>query len=83
MQLVVLVGPSCAYDSNWINGIEVIRLAFEAIREGHVESAIVGTANLALNSELSWLYNDMGLLSADGSTKAFDAEGKYCYIYFY
>lgn len=55
----------------------MLRLAFEAIREGHVESAIVGTANLALNSELSWLYNDMGLLSQDGSTKSFDAEGNF------
>lgn len=57
----------------------MLRLAFEAIREGHVESAIVGTANLALNSELSWLYNDMGLLSQDGSTRSFDAEGKWLF----
>lgn len=51
-------------------------MAYDAIKDGHCEAAIIGTANLALNSELSWLYNDMGLLSADGSTKAFDAEGK-------
>ncbi|XP_017779765.1 PREDICTED: fatty acid synthase-like isoform X2 [Nicrophorus vespilloides] len=69
-----LKGPSCAYDSNWINGIEVLQIAFDAVREGHCEAAIIGTANLALNSELSWLYNDMGLLSSDGSTKAFDAD---------
>lgn len=55
----------------------MLRLAFEAVREGQCESAIVGTANLALNSELSWLYNDMGLLSSDGSTKSFDADGNF------
>lgn len=68
-----LKGPSCAYDNNWLNGIEVIQAGYDTIRYGHCEAAIVATANLALNSELSWIYNDMGLLSPDGSTKSFDA----------
>ncbi|XP_060524806.1 fatty acid synthase-like [Cylas formicarius] len=68
-----LKGPSVAYDSNWIGGMEVIRLAYEAIKTGQCESVIVGTANLALNAEFQWLYNDMGLLSPDGCTRAFDA----------
>lgn len=70
-----LVGPSCSYDSNWVGGIEVLRQACEFINDGHCDAAIVGTANLALNSELSFLYNDIGLLSEDGSTRAFDANG--------
>ncbi|KAB0802399.1 hypothetical protein PPYR_04585 [Photinus pyralis] len=69
-----LKGPSCAYDNNWLNGIEVIQAGYDTIRYGHCEAAIVATANLALNSELSWIYNDMGLLSPDGSTKSFDAD---------
>ncbi|KAJ8961709.1 hypothetical protein NQ318_021309 [Aromia moschata] len=71
-----LKGPSVAYDSNWVGGIEVLRLAHTAIKTGQCESVIIGTANLALNSEFQWLYNDMGLLSDDGSTKAFDANAK-------
>lgn len=70
------IGPSVAYDSNWVGGIEVLRLAYSAIKTGQCESVIIGTANLALNSEFQWIYNDMGLLSSDGSTKAFDADGK-------
>ncbi|KAJ8922067.1 hypothetical protein NQ315_008708 [Exocentrus adspersus] len=69
-----LKGPSVAFDSNWVGGIEVLRLAYSAIKTGQCESVIIGTANLALNSEFQWLYNDMGLLSPDGSTKAFDAD---------
>ncbi|EEZ97866.2 fatty acid synthase [Tribolium castaneum] len=71
-----LKGPSVAYDSNWIGGIEVVRLAYEAIKTGQCEAVLVGTANLALNSEFQWLYNDMGLLSADGSTRAYDIDAQ-------
>lgn len=70
-------GPSVNYDSNWLSGIDVIQLAYDAIRDEHCESAIIGTANLALHSELSYQYNEQGLLSPDGSTCAFDANGKF------
>lgn len=69
-----LKGPSVAYDSNWVGGMEVIRLAFDAIRTGQCEAAIVGTANLALNCEMQWIYDDMGLLSREGTTRAFDVD---------
>ncbi|XP_025837114.1 fatty acid synthase-like isoform X3 [Agrilus planipennis] len=69
-----LKGPSCDYDSNWLNGLEVIRMAYESIREGHCDSAIIGTANLVVNSEISWTYNDAKLLSPDGITRSFDAD---------
>ncbi|GJQ69352.1 hypothetical protein Trydic_g6479 [Trypoxylus dichotomus] len=69
-----LKGSSCTYDSNWIGGIEVLALGADAIRYGRCESVIIGAANLALNAEVSWLYKDMGLLSDDGSTRAFDID---------
>lgn len=72
---IFLAGPSVAYDANWVGGMEVIRMAYEAIKTGQCESVIVGTANLALNAEFQWLYTDMGLLSPDGSTRAFDVDG--------
>lgn len=52
-----------------------MQIAYNALKSGHIEAAIVATANLALNSEISWLYNDMGLLSPDGTTKPFDEAG--------
>lgn len=71
------LGPSCAYDCNWLGGVRVLEEAIEVIGTNQCDGAIVVTANLALNSELSWIYNDMGLLSPDGITKSFDANGKF------
>ncbi|XP_066247499.1 fatty acid synthase-like [Euwallacea similis] len=68
-----LKGPSVSYDANWVSGLEMIRLGHEAIKTGQCESVIVGTSNLALNAEFQWLFADMGVLSPDGTTKAFDA----------
>ncbi|CAH2007391.1 unnamed protein product [Acanthoscelides obtectus] len=51
-----------------------MRLAYNAIKSGQCESVIIGTANLALHSEFQWIYNQMGLLSSDGSTRPFDAD---------
>ncbi|KAL3278583.1 hypothetical protein HHI36_016128 [Cryptolaemus montrouzieri] len=69
-----LKGPSVAYDSNWVGGVEILRIAYDAIKTGQCEACIVGTANLALNSEFQFLYTDLGVLSSDGSNKSFDAE---------
>ncbi|CAG9823792.1 unnamed protein product [Phaedon cochleariae] len=68
-----LKGPSVAYDCNWVSGTEVLRMAYVAIKTGQCDSVIVGTANITTHSEFQWLYTDMGLLSSDGSTRAFDA----------
>lgn len=59
-----------------MGGIEALRQACDFIRSGQMDAAIVGSANLALLPETSLVYNDAGLLSQDGSTRAFDANGK-------
>lgn len=59
-----------------MTGFEVIRLAYEAIRNGECEGALVGASNVAFIPEFQKLYEDMDLISPDGSTKAFDAQGK-------
>ncbi|XP_030762053.1 fatty acid synthase-like [Sitophilus oryzae] len=69
-----LNGPSVAYNSSWIGGMEMLRMAYESIKTGQCEAAIVGTGNVSLNSEIQWIYNDMGFLSPDGVTRAFDVE---------
>lgn len=57
-------------------------MAYDSIKTGQCEAAIVGTANLALNCEMQWIYDDMGLMSKEGRTKAFDADGTIVKIQF-
>ncbi|XP_057655807.1 fatty acid synthase-like [Diorhabda carinulata] len=71
-----LKGPSVAYDCNWVTGVEILRLAYCAIKTGQCDSVIIGTTNLAMHSQYHAMYEEMGLLSTDGSTKAFDADAK-------
>lgn len=71
-----LKGPSVAYDCNWVSGLEVLRLAYCAIKTGQCDSVIIGTANLAQHLEYHSMYEELGFLSTDGSTKAFDADAK-------
>lgn len=68
-------GPSVAYDINWMTGFEVIRLAVESMESGECDAAIVGASNLSFFCEFQSLYNEMELISPDGSTRAFDANG--------
>lgn len=69
-------GPSVAYDSNWISGMEVIRLACDSIRNGQCEAAIVGASNVVCHPGYHQLHEELNLISSDGKTKAFDANGK-------
>lgn len=75
LDYISFLGPSVNYDSNWTCGTAVLQAAFEAIKIGQCDSAIVTTANLALNGEVSNLYGEMGVLSDDGRTRSFDANG--------
>lgn len=72
---IYFLGPSVNYDSSWTCGTEVLQAAFEAIKTGQCDSAIATTANLALNGQVTNLYGEMGVLSDDGRTRSFDANG--------
>lgn len=48
-------------------------MACEAIRNGEVESALVGGANLLLSPTMTIAMSEQGVLSAEGSCKSFDA----------
>lgn len=69
-------GPSVAYDCNWITGLEVIRLACRAIRNGECEAAIVGAVNLIYFPEIQMIFDELNFVSPDGSTRAFDENGE-------
>lgn len=57
--------------------MEVIRLAYEAMNSGQIEAAVVGAANVSFFPEFQMMYDEMNLVSPDGTTKAFDADGKW------
>jgi acyl transferase domain-containing protein len=56
-------------------GLEAITVAYEAIKSGHFDAAIVGSISLVLLPEVSYHYKQLGLISPDGKTKSFDAAG--------
>lgn len=45
------------------------------MKNGKCDAAIVGACNAAIFEEFQQIYNEMGLLSPDCKTKAFDANG--------
>ena len=71
-----LKGPSCSYDNLWNNGILVLQAAYDAIKSGSCEAAIIGSTNLVINPHISYLFSQMGVLSPDGVTRSFDVDGK-------
>jgi phthiocerol/phenolphthiocerol synthesis type-I polyketide synthase D len=56
-------------------GIEAITIAYEEIKSGRFDAALVGSISLVLLPELSYHYKELGLISPDGKTKSFDAAG--------
>lgn len=67
-------GPSYTIDNSWTNGLESLRQAYNDIREGRVNSALVGVSNLLLNPKLNHLFDGMNRLSPDGKTRSFDQD---------
>jgi hypothetical protein len=71
---------SCAHTHNSItvktacsSALICLHMACEAIRSGEITSAIVGGANLLMSPTMTIAMSEQGVLSADGSSKTFDA----------
>jgi phthiocerol/phenolphthiocerol synthesis type-I polyketide synthase D len=56
-------------------GLEAITVAYEGIKSGRFDAALIGSIGLVLLPELSYHYKELGLISPDGKTKSFDAAG--------
>jgi fatty acid synthase len=54
-----------------------VQLALDAIREGQCDMAIVAAANVTLLPHTSVQFMRLGMLSADGKCKTFDATGMF------
>jgi Polyketide synthase modules and related proteins len=58
-------------------GIEAITVAYNRIKSGEFDAAIIGSISLVLLPEISYHYKELGLISPDGKTKSFDSTGLY------
>ncbi|KFZ63512.1 Fatty acid synthase [Podiceps cristatus] len=74
-----LKGPSLVIDTACSSSLVALESAYKAIRNGRCSAALVGGANLLLKPNTSVQFMKLGLLSPDGTCKAFDASGNgYC-----
>ncbi|XP_056432573.1 fatty acid synthase [Gadus chalcogrammus] len=72
-------GPSTAIDTACSSSLLALENAFQAIRHGHCDHALVGGVNLLLKPNTSVQFMKLGMLSPGGSCKSFDASGDgYC-----
>ncbi|XP_061667276.1 fatty acid synthase isoform X1 [Syngnathoides biaculeatus] len=72
-------GPSTAIDTACSSSLLALENAFQAIRLGHCEAALVGGVNLLLKPNTSVQFMKLGMLSPDGTCKSFDSSGNgYC-----
>ncbi|XP_046609411.1 fatty acid synthase-like [Neodiprion virginianus] len=72
-------GPSYTMDTACSSSLFAMDHAYRAIRAGECEDAIVVGCNLCLQPHLSQQFFLLGVLSADGRCKSFDAKGDgYC-----
>nr|QCW07585.1 fatty acid synthase 5 [Blattella germanica] len=65
-------GTSISMVSMETTGFEALSAACNEMRKGRCDAAVVGAVNLVMHPEMSYHYNELGVLSKDGKTKAFD-----------
>ncbi|WP_020673664.1 type I polyketide synthase [Amycolatopsis nigrescens] len=68
-----LRGPSVAVDSACSSSLTAVHLAIQSLRSGESEVALAAGVNLLLAPGIVVNFDEMGVLSADGRCKAFDA----------
>ena len=70
--LLNLRGPSIAVDTACSSSLVSVHLACQSLRAGECYSALAGGVNLILSPEVTIILSQSGLMSTDGSCKAFD-----------
>jgi acyl transferase domain-containing protein len=68
-------GPCLAIDTACSSSLVAVHQACQALRLGECEAAVVAGVNALLTPNLYVCLTAMGLMSADGRCKAFDASG--------
>ncbi|MFE0024994.1 beta-ketoacyl synthase N-terminal-like domain-containing protein [Amycolatopsis sp. NPDC059021] len=68
-----LRGPSVAVDSACSSSLVAVHLAIQSLRAGESDVALAAGANLLLSPGVTANFDQMGITSADGLCKPFDA----------
>ncbi|KAF7503264.1 hypothetical protein GJ744_004055 [Endocarpon pusillum] len=68
-----LRGPSMTVKTGCSSGLVALHLACEALDRGDCSAALVGASNLLLSPEYFMSLDNLGALSANGSSNTFDA----------
>ncbi|KAK8074380.1 hypothetical protein PG997_009043 [Apiospora hydei] len=68
-----LRGPSMTVKAGCSSSLIALHLACEALQRGDCSGALVGASNLLLSPEYFLALDNLGALSPDGSSRAFDA----------
>jgi len=67
-----LSGPSMVVDTACSSGLTAMSLAFDALRNGSIDMALVGATSLLTSSEAHDLFSARNILSPDGAFNIFD-----------
>ncbi|KAL8787707.1 MAG: hypothetical protein Q9195_007663 [Heterodermia aff. obscurata] len=68
-----LRGPSMTIDTGCSTGLTALHQACQSLRAGESDVSIIGGANVILNPDVHVLFSNLGLLSPDGRSYAFDS----------
>ena len=67
-------GPSWAIDSACSSSLVAVHQACRSLRRGECDLALAGAVNLLLSPDPTIAFSQMGMMAADGRSKAFDAD---------
>ncbi|XP_070515445.1 fatty acid synthase-like isoform X3 [Cardiocondyla obscurior] len=70
-----VTGPSFNIDTACSSSGHAIVKAYEMIKSGDCDAAIIATATLNFHPQVQFLFHKLGVLSTDGYCKPFDEEG--------
>ncbi|GBP93124.1 Fatty acid synthase [Eumeta japonica] len=68
-------GPSITIDASCSSSMVALEKAYNCIKRGICDAAIVGSSNFCFHPHVSVHYHRLGLLSDDGKTRSFDKNG--------
>lgn len=80
MYYIFISGLSYTYYSDVSGGLEALSAAYQNIREGRIEAALVGCSSSIIDPKISLSFLRLGFLSPDAICRAFDANGKHLKI---
>lgn len=79
MIYIFVLGPSYTIDTACSSSLLALDQALHSIKQGHCDSAIVGGSNLCLKPTTALQFQNLGMLSPDGTCKSFDEQGNLKY----